>query len=58
MCRWKSVVLSNTNWLGGRNPFLGVVYIVTGGMSFVLGVVYLMVAVIKPRKFADVSRLQ
>ncbi|CAG9569719.1 conserved hypothetical protein [Leishmania major strain Friedlin] len=36
----KSVVLQNANWVGGRNIVLGVVFIVMGCASFVLGVTF------------------
>lgn len=53
----KSFVLSTTTWLGGRNPFLGVAYVVTGGVSFLLSILYLMVRLLRPRKFADAGAL-
>ncbi|GET86362.1 hypothetical protein, conserved [Leishmania tarentolae] len=36
----KSVVLQHTNWVGGRNVLLGVVFIIMGCLSFVLGVTF------------------
>lgn len=39
----KSVILSTTSLLGGKNSFLGVAYIVVGCICFVMGVILLFV---------------
>ncbi|XP_054158386.1 cell cycle control protein 50A-like [Oppia nitens] len=32
----KSIVIGNTSWMGNKNPFLGIAYIVVGGLTFVI----------------------
>jgi hypothetical protein len=53
----KSLVIGTTTWLGGRSVFLGIVYIAAGGVAMLLGFVYTVVAIVKPRKFGDISVL-
>ena len=38
--------------MGGKNPFLGIAYIVVGGLCILLGALFLVAWVIKPR-YAD-----
>jgi len=53
----KRLVLGNTTWLGGRNPFLGAANLAAGGLSVVLGAAFLAARIARPRKMGDVTRL-
>ncbi|KAL5121468.1 alkylphosphocholine resistance protein lem3 [Pleosporales sp. CAS-2024a] len=49
----KSILISTSTVMGGKNPFLGIAYLVVGGLCFLLGVVFLATHLIKPRKLGD-----
>ncbi|KAI9836258.1 MAG: hypothetical protein M1819_001595 [Sarea resinae] len=49
----KSIVISTRTVMGGKNPFLGIAYVVVGGICVVLGVLFTITSLIKPRKLGD-----
>ncbi|KAK9240017.1 ligand-effect modulator 3 family [Lipomyces kononenkoae] len=53
----KTLVISTSSVVGGRNPFLGIAYLVVGGLGIVLGLLFTLRHLIKPRKLGDHSYL-
>jgi len=53
----KSIIISNVSAFGGKNPFLGIGYIVVGTISLILGLIFLIKNMINPRKLGDTSYL-
>ncbi|MCJ1307264.1 hypothetical protein MMC25_000910 [Agyrium rufum] len=49
----KSIVISTRTVMGGRNPFLGIAYIVVGGICLILGTLFTVAHLVKPRKLGD-----
>lgn len=45
----KSILLSTRTIMGGRNPFLGIAYVVVGGLCILLGALFTATHLIKPR---------
>lgn len=39
----KSFIISTTTWIGGKNPFLGIAYLVVGSLCICLGFVFLII---------------
>jgi hypothetical protein len=53
----KALVISTMGPFGGKNPFLGVAYIVVGSISLVLGVLFGIKHKLSPRAPGDASKL-
>ncbi|BFZ53182.1 alkylphosphocholine resistance protein lem3 [Savitreella phatthalungensis] len=49
----KSLIISTRTVIGGKNPFLGIAYIVTGSLCILLGLLFTARHLIKPRKLGD-----
>ncbi|KAG6995686.1 extracellular metalloprotease [Physcia stellaris] len=49
----KSILISTRTVIGGKNPFLGIAYVVVGGICVLLGALFTVAHLIKPRKLGD-----
>lgn len=45
----KSILLSTRTVLGGKNPFMGIAYVVVGGVCVLLGALFTIAHLIRPR---------
>ncbi|GME89838.1 hypothetical protein B5S28_g4254 [[Candida] boidinii] len=53
----KYIYLSTRSVTGGKNPFLGIAWIVGGAICLVLSLAFLIVNILHPRKLGDVNHL-
>ncbi|KAD7117399.1 hypothetical protein E3N88_04667 [Mikania micrantha] len=53
----KTLVLSTTTWVGGKNDFLGMAYICVGGISLFVAINFILLYVFRPRRLGDPSYL-
>ena len=53
-----SIVLSTTEWVGGKNDFLGVAYVVVGVICLVLAVGFTVKDRCSPRKAGDAGYIR
>jgi len=49
----KSILISTRTVMGGKNPFLGIAYLVVGGLCILLGALFTVTYIVKPRKLGD-----
>lgn len=54
----KSIVFSTVSFIGGKNPFLGIAYVVVAGICVLLGLLLTLRQLIKPRKLGDMRYLR
>ncbi|XP_060556357.1 cell cycle control protein 50A-like isoform X3 [Ruditapes philippinarum] len=53
----KSIILTTTSWLGGKNPFLGIAYLVVGSICILLGVIFLLIHLKWGRNISDIASM-
>lgn len=53
----KSLVLSTSSWLGGKNEFLAVSYLTVGGLLSILAISFLLLNIYNPRNLGDPAYL-
>lgn len=51
----KKMILSTTSLLGGKNPFLGIAYIVVGCICLILGIALLIIHIKCSKRFVIVN---
>jgi len=51
----KAIVLSTTSWMGGKNDFLGIAYLVVGALCMVLGIIFFLKHKLCPRLLGDTT---
>lgn len=49
----KKILISTRTVAGGKNPFLGIAYVVVAGICVVLGAIFTITHLIRPRKLGD-----
>mmetsp|Transcript_32426 Transcript_32426/g.52250 ORF Transcript_32426/g.52250 Transcript_32426/m.52250 type:complete len:108 (+) Transcript_32426:771-1094(+) len=54
----KKVILEETNWMNGRNVFLGPLYLVVGCGSLLAALVFVLKQIYNPRILGDVNLLR
>lgn len=45
----KSILISTRTVVGGKNPFMGIAYVIVGGICIVLGTLFTVAHLVKPR---------
>ena len=56
----QAIILATTSWVGGKNNFLGVIYIVFGVLALVVAIAFLLtyqMGLMKRRRFGDPAYL-
>lgn len=53
----KAIVISGVSWIGGKNSFLGAAYISVGCIALVFALLFLLKAMISPRRIGDARYL-
>ncbi|EMR09767.1 hypothetical protein PNEG_01951 [Pneumocystis murina B123] len=49
----KTIIISTRSFIGGRNLFFSIAYIISGALSFIIGSFFTCCYLIKPRKLGD-----
>jgi hypothetical protein len=49
----KEILITNRTVMGGQNSFLGIAFIVVGGICLLMGAIFTAGSLIKPRKLGD-----
>nr|XP_006812327.1 PREDICTED: cell cycle control protein 50A-like [Saccoglossus kowalevskii] len=53
----KRIIISTSSWLGGKNIFLGVAYIVTGSLCILFGCIFLCIHLKHGKRHGDLTAL-